>query len=74
MDSTLCEQICNNTVGSYECKCEDGYQLVAGTNQCTGNMDYAFRYCYHTNLNARAHKNGHLFLCTLVNAMHDVSW
>ena len=36
MDATLCEQICNNTVGSYECKCEDGYQLVAGTNQCAG--------------------------------------
>ena len=36
MDPTLCEQICNNTVGSYECKCEDGYQLVAGTNQCAG--------------------------------------
>jgi len=39
MDPTLCEQICNNTVGSYECKCEDGYQLVAGTNQCAGIMD-----------------------------------
>jgi len=41
MDPTLCEQICNNTVGSYECKCEDGYQLVAGTNQCAGNMPSA---------------------------------
>ena len=39
MDPTLCEQICNNTVGSYECKCEDGYQLVAGADQCAGNMD-----------------------------------
>ncbi len=33
---TLCEQVCNNTVGSYECSCVQGYQLVAGTSQCEG--------------------------------------
>ena len=46
MDVTLCEQICNNTVGSYECKCEDGYQLVAGTNQCAGKMGVSYQIFY----------------------------
>ena len=30
-----CEQNCNNTVGSYQCGCRQGYQLVNDT-QCEG--------------------------------------
>ena len=49
MNSTLCEQICNNTVGGYECKCEDGYQIVAGTNHCTGIVElHTIIICIHT--------------------------
>ena len=28
--------ICNNTAGSYECYCKDGYQMVEGV--CTGEL------------------------------------
>ena len=33
-DQSLCGQICMNTVGSYSCSCEEGYQLVRETGQC----------------------------------------
>ena len=26
----LCDQICENTFGSYECSCENGYALLNG--------------------------------------------
>jgi len=32
-----CEQNCNNTVGSFECSCRQGYQPVEGApNRCEG--------------------------------------
>ena len=35
-DSTLCEQMCNNTIGGYDCSCQEGYQPLEGTGQCEG--------------------------------------
>lgn len=32
-----CHQNCNNTVGSYVCYCDDGYQLDSGGIACIGN-------------------------------------
>ena len=32
----LCEQMCNNTIGGYDCSCQEGYQLLEGTGQCEG--------------------------------------
>ena len=37
-----CDQVCNNTIGSYECSCDMGYQLLTnGTcqdiDECLGN-------------------------------------
>ena len=32
--NTYCEQYCNNTVGSYECYCDIGYQLSADDRSC----------------------------------------
>ena len=40
VDSTLCEHMCNNTIGSYECSCEEGYQLLEGTGLCEGVVLY----------------------------------
>lgn len=31
----MCEHTCTNTVNSYYCSCNDGYQLVNG-HSCTG--------------------------------------
>ena len=31
-----CMHICNNTEGSYECLCEDGYELTEDGRNCTG--------------------------------------
>ena len=32
-----CSQICNNTIGSFECLCEDGYRLGSDGYTCNGN-------------------------------------
>ena len=31
-----CNQTCKNTVGSYFCKCSEGYVLDAGNHNCSG--------------------------------------
>ena len=30
LGTDTCHHSCNNTVGSYTCLCDDGYQLVSG--------------------------------------------
>ena len=36
-DNGGCSQICNNTAGSFECKCRTGYDLDANGLTCNGN-------------------------------------
>ena len=31
-----CSHICNNTIGSYQCFCEDGYELESDQQSCNG--------------------------------------
>ena len=31
-----CGQVCSNTVGSFECSCNSGYQLLRDGQQCGG--------------------------------------
>ena len=31
-----CGQICNNFNGSYQCSCENGYELTSDGHSCTG--------------------------------------
>ena len=31
-----CEQVCTNTVGSFECSCNPGFSLVSGGVNCNG--------------------------------------
>ena len=31
-----CEQMCNNTVGSYTCSCNNGYSLNSDGRNCSG--------------------------------------
>ena len=33
-----CEQICQNTVGSYYCECEEGYELNCDDHACDGKI------------------------------------
>ena len=39
VNSSLCDHNCTNTVGSYECVCDERYELVPGTGQCKGECD-----------------------------------
>ena len=36
MNSTLCDQMCVNTFGSYMCTCHSGFRLNNISNQCEG--------------------------------------
>ena len=36
MNSTLCDQMCENTFGSYMCTCHIGFRLNNISNQCEG--------------------------------------
>ena len=45
-NATLCDQICTNTFGSYECSCEDGYNLVGEI--CEGIVASKTKYRLHT--------------------------
>ena len=36
LNVTVCEQVCINSDGSFTCACNEGYQLIVGTNQCEG--------------------------------------
>ena len=42
MDGSLCDQICENTFGSYECSCNPGYRYLMNSNICEGIMHYIF--------------------------------
>ena len=36
IDNGGCEQVCNNTVGSYYCSCHSGYRLDVDDHRCHG--------------------------------------
>ena len=35
-NNVSCEHICNNTIGSFECSCPDGYLLDENRRNCSG--------------------------------------
>ena len=35
-DNGRCTQSCNNSIGSYECSCWDGYELANNSRTCDG--------------------------------------
>ena len=39
-DNGGCEQICNNTEGSFSCSCDSGYNLDSNRLNCTGITDF----------------------------------
>ena len=50
-DTDGCSQICNNTVGSFECSCRTGFTLLddgrtcAEVNECSLNRDFCQQEC-----------------------------
>ena len=48
METHRCEQICNNTIGSYTCSCKIGYTLNANTYACDGMLsNETFSFAIH---------------------------
>ena len=40
IDTSLCDQVCENTVGSYTCGCYEGYVMTE--NQCQGTYMHTY--------------------------------
>ena len=45
-DTRLCEQICTNTIGSYNCSCSSEYSLADDLHNCLG-MCHCVRHTLH---------------------------
>lgn len=41
-DNGRCEQRCVNTLGSYKCACDPGYELAADKRSCEGKYEERF--------------------------------
>lgn len=50
-----CDHSCTNTIGSYNCSCDDGYRLSSDGHTCLGNKSSIILYSSYihanTNLN-----------------------
>ena len=44
MDNGGCEHICENTIGSFKCSCNDGYELNKDGLSCDGMLDWLYKY------------------------------
>ena len=44
VNSSVCDQVCTNSAGSYTCSCELGYKLNTD-NQCIGEHVHLFDEC-----------------------------
>lgn len=44
-DNGRCEQRCVNTLGSYKCACDPGYELAADKRSCEGEYRILTRAC-----------------------------
>ena len=49
LEDQMCHQHCENTLGSFRCTCDAGYQLHADDITCVG-KSYAHKYKYFNNL------------------------
>ena len=47
MDSSLCDQVCENTFGGYECSCNPGYKLQMDNSTCEGSYKNALYFVQH---------------------------
>ena len=47
-----CSQNCSNTIGSYQCSCNDGYALDSDQHNCNGNI---YNYINHETLTVHMH-------------------
>lgn len=49
-DNGRCEQRCVNTLGSYKCACDPGYELAADKRSCEGKYRERFHQCFSSEL------------------------
>lgn len=53
-DNGRCEQRCVNTLGSYKCACDPGYELAADKRSCEGKYrEKSYQHCWLCNLHAQ---------------------
>ena len=65
IDNGRCAHTCDNTDGSYQCSCWDGYELTSDGHNCTGIMVCIFSINYIMQL---LYKGGP-YTCTCTSAV-----
>lgn len=54
-DNGRCEQRCVNTLGSYKCACDPGYELAADKRSCEGKYGERFYQYFWTRYGLASH-------------------
>lgn len=57
-DVAGCTQLCINSIGSYACNCENGYQLGSDNQTCFGTIDLFCVIITHVDINECTNTNG----------------
>ena len=58
-----CNQICTNTIGSFVCECNSGYELGDDLMTCTGLYNTLYIHTYsHTYIHTYIHKYIHTYI------------
>ena len=76
-DNGGCDQLCNNTLGSFSCGCAEGYLLNGDSINCDGELITRLQSCVHfcVSVYEAVLTNSALTMCvTMLQILTSASW